>query len=200
LVVLCFTVGGWLTASSHGIDGAWIAIIAFAILVNTGILDWNMMHKGIDWELLIHMGVTLSIPTLLKQAKIDQWLVDVISPMILPFVDSPAWFFIVIAIMTYALKLVFTSFGGGHPLRRPAPTIGRRWHESVDNRNDCSHRLGSMVFPYQVDWHMLHSSTTDGKGFLLPADVPDEHFSMRSPTSSLLSLPFLYWRYLGLMG
>ncbi|HWH76223.1 MAG TPA: anion permease, partial [Candidatus Binatus sp.] len=37
LVVLCFTVTGWLTASYHGIDGAWIAIIAFAILVNTGI-------------------------------------------------------------------------------------------------------------------------------------------------------------------
>ncbi len=27
--VLCFTVAGWLTAASHGIDGAWIAIIAF---------------------------------------------------------------------------------------------------------------------------------------------------------------------------
>ena len=62
-------------------------------------LDWSMMRKGIDWELLIHMGVTLSIPTLLKAAKIDRWLVDVISPLIVPFMDSPAWFFIVIALL-----------------------------------------------------------------------------------------------------
>ncbi|MSP37037.1 MAG: cyclic nucleotide-binding domain-containing protein [Deltaproteobacteria bacterium] len=110
LAVLCFTVGGWLTATIHGIDGAWIAIIAFAVLVNTGILDWGMMRKGIDWELLIHMGVTLSIPALLKGAKIDQWLVDGISPLILPFVDSPAWLFVVICLLTYALKLIFTSF------------------------------------------------------------------------------------------
>ncbi|HZD40897.1 MAG TPA: SLC13 family permease, partial [Terriglobales bacterium] len=108
--VLCFTVIGWLTKSYHGVDGAWIAIIAFAVLINTGVLDWNMMRKSIDWELLIYMGVTLSLPTLLKQAQIDQWLVNVMSPLVLPFINSPAWFFVIIALVTYALKLVFTSF------------------------------------------------------------------------------------------
>jgi len=45
------------------------------------------------------MGVTLSLPTLMKQAKIDQWLIEVIAPLILPFMDSPVWFFIVIALL-----------------------------------------------------------------------------------------------------
>ena len=56
-------------APYHGIDGAWIAIIAFATLVNTGIVDWNMLRKGIDWELLIHMGVTLEHSDAFKTGK-----------------------------------------------------------------------------------------------------------------------------------
>ena len=199
LAVLCFTVTGWLTASSHGIDGAWIAIIAFAVLINAGILDWGMMRKGIDWELLIHMGVTLSIPTLLRQAKIDQWLVDVISPVILPFMDSPAWFFVVIALLTYLLKLVFTSFLAVVTLCVALLPL------SIDV--GMSPWIIAMIiliasevwfFPYQVDWHMLAYSTTDGKGFSYPLMCRINIFYALAYLIALVAaIP--YWRYLGLM-
>lgn len=200
LGVLLFTVGGWLTASYHGIDGAWIAIIAFAILVNTGIVDWNMLRKGIDWELLIYMGVTLSIPTLLKAAKIDQWLVDVISPLILPFMDSPAWFFVVIALLTYALKLVFTSFLTVVTLCVALLPL------SIDV--GMSPWIIAMIiliasevwfFPYQVDWHMLAYSTTGGKGFSYPLMCRINIFyAVAYIVALLVAIP--YWRYLGLIG
>jgi anion transporter len=200
LGVLCFTVAGWLTASSHGIDGAWIAIIAFAILVNTGIVDWNMLRKGIDWELLIHMGVTLSIPTLLKQAKIDQWLVDVMSPVILPFMDSPAWFFLIIALLTYALKLIFTSFLAVVTLCVALLPL------SIDV--GMSPWIIAMVvliasevwfFPFQVDWHMLAYSTTDGKGFSYPLMLwINPIYAFAYIVALIAAIP--YWRYLGLIG
>jgi anion transporter len=198
-VVLALTVIGWLTASYHGVDGAWIAIIAFAILINTGILDWGMMRKGIDWELLIHMGVTLSIPTLLREAKIDQWLVDVISPLILPFMESPAWFFVVIALLTYALKLVFTSFLAVVTLCVALLPL------SIDV--GMSPWIIAMIiliasevwfFPYQVDWHMLAYSTTDGKGFSYPLMCRINVFYALAYLIALMAaIP--YWRYLGLM-
>ena len=200
LAVLCFTVTGWLTAPYHGIDGAWIAIIAFAILINTGILDWGMMRKGIDWELLIHMGVTLSIPTLLKQAKVDLWLVDVISPLILRFMDSPAWFFVVIALLTYALKLVFTSFLAVVTLCVALLPL------SIDV--GMSPWIIAMIvliasevwfFPYQVDWHMLAYSTTDGKGFSYPLMLwINPIYALAYVVALIAAIP--YWRYLGLIG
>jgi anion transporter len=200
LAVLCFTVGGWLTASYHGIDGAWIAVIAFAILVNTGILDWGAMRKSIDWELLIYMGVTLSLPTLLKQAKIDQWLVDIVSPLILPFMDNPAWFFIIIALMTYALKLIFTSFLAVVTLCVALLPL------SVDV--GMSPWIIAMIiliasevwfFPYQVDWHMLAYSTTDGKGFSYPLMCRiNPIYAIAYIIALVAAIP--YWRYLGLMG
>jgi anion transporter len=199
LAVLCFTVTGWLTASYHGIDGAWIAIMAFAILVNTGIVDWNMLRKGIDWELLIYMGVTLSIPTLLRQAKMDQWLVDILSPLIVPFVDSPVWFFVIIALLTYALKLVFTSFLAVVTLCVALLPL------SIDV--GMSPWIIAMIvliasevwfFPYQVDWHMLAYSTTDGKGFSYPLMMRINIFYALAYLVALVAaIP--YWRYLGLM-
>jgi anion transporter len=200
LAVLCFTLAGWLTASYHGIDGAWIAIIAFATLVNTGIVDWNMLRKGIDWELLIYMGVTLSIPTLLKQAKIDQWLVDVMSPVILPFMTSPVWFFLIIAILTYALKLVFTSFLTVVTLCVALLPL------SIDV--GMSPWIIAMIvliasevwfFPYQVDWHMLAHSTTDGKGFSYPLMLRiNPIYALAYIVALVAAIP--YWRYLGLIG
>jgi anion transporter len=200
LGVLLFTVAGWLLAPYHGIDGAWIAIIAFATLVNTGVVDWNMLRKGIDWELLIHMGVTLSIPTLLKQAKIDLWLVDVMSPLILPFMNSPASFFLVIALLTYALKLIFTSFLAVVTLCVALLPL------SIDV--GMSPWIITMViliasevwfFPYQVDWHMLAFSTTDGKGFSYPLMCRINIFYAVAYLIALIAaIP--YWRYLGLIG
>lgn len=200
LAVLALTVIGWLTISFHGIDGAWIAIIALSALINTGILDWGMMRKGIDWELLIHMGVTLSIPTLLRQAKIDLWLVDVISPLILPFMDSPAWFFIAIALVTYVLKLVFTSFLAVVTLCVALLPL------SIDV--GMSPWIIAMIiliasevwfFPYQVDWHMLAYSTTEGKGFSYPLMCRINIFYAAAYLIALVvAIP--YWRYLGLIG
>jgi di/tricarboxylate transporter len=157
------------------------------------------MRKGIDWELLIYMGVTLSIPTLLKQAKIDQWLVDVISPLILPFMDSPAWFFVVIALVTYVLKLVFTSFLAVVTLCVALLPI------SIDV--GMSPWIIAMIiliasevwfFPYQVDWHMLAYSTTDGKGFSYPLMCRINIFyALAYLIALIVAIP--YWRYLGLM-
>jgi anion transporter len=198
--VLLFTLGGWLTAPYHGIDGAWISIIAFAVLVNTGIIDWNMLRKGIDWELLIYMGVTLSIPTLLKQSRIDQWLVDVMSPLILPFMNSPVWFFLVIALLTYVLKLIFTSFLAVVTLCVALLPL------SIDV--GMSPWIIAMVvliasevwfFPFQVDWHMLAYSTTEGKGFSYPLMCRINIFyAIAYLIALVVAIP--YWRYLGLIG
>ena len=198
--VLLFTVTGWLTAPYHGIDGAWISIIAFAVLVNTGIIDWNMLRKGIDWELLIYMGATLSIPILLKQARIDVWLVDVMSPLIVPFIDSPVRFFLVIALLTYVLKLVFTSFLTVVTLSVALLPL------SIDV--GMSPWIIAMIiliasevwfFPYQVDWHMLAYSTTDGKGFSYPLMCRINIFyALAYIVALIVAIP--YWRYLGLIG
>ena len=200
LAVLCFTVGGWLTIAYHGIDGAWVSLISLCVLVNTGVLGWGMLKKGIDWELLLYMGATLSIPTLLTQAKIDGWLVSLLSPLILPFLDSPAVTFIIIALLTYAVKLVFTSF----------LTVVTMMVALLPLATDMGISPWIMAqiilvasevwfFPFQVDWHTLAYSTTGGKGFSYPLMYRINPFYALAYIAALIAaIP--YWRYLNLVG
>ena len=198
--VLCFTVTGWLTISYHGIDGAWISLISFCILINTGVLGWGMVKKGIDWELLIYMGATLSIPTLLTKAKIDEWLADFILPLLLPFVDTPAISFIIIALLAYALKLLFTSFLTVVTLCVALLPI------SIDM--GISPWIMAMLilvpsevwfFRFQVDWHTLAYSTTEGKGFTYPLmSRINPLYAIAYILALIAAIP--YWRYLGLIG
>ena len=200
LGVLCFTVVGWLTVSYHGIDGAWISLISLCVLINTGVLGWGMLKKGIDWELLIYMGATLSIPILLTQAKIDEWLVSLASPVILPFLDHPALSFIIIALIAYAVKLVFTSFLTVVTLTVALLPL------SVDL--GISPWIMAMIilvgsevwfFTFQVDWHTLAYSTTEGKGFSYPLMYRiNPFYALAYIVALIAAIP--YWRYLGLMG
>ncbi len=200
LGVLCFTVTGWLTISYHHVDGAWISLTALCVLINTGVLGWGMIKKGIDWELLIYMGATLSIPNLLIKAKIDEWLVSFISPLLLPFVDTPAISFVLIALLTYALKLVFTSFLTVVTLTVTLIPL------SVDM--GISPWIMAMIilvasevwfFRFQVDWHTLAYSTTEGKGFSYPL-MSRIHLFYAIAYILFFSAAIPYWRYLGLMG
>ena len=199
LGVLCFTVVGWLTVSYHGIDGAWIALISLCVLINTGVLGWGMLKKGIDWELLIYMGATLSIPILLSQARIDEWLVGLASPVILPFLDHPALSFIVIALIAYTVKLLFTSFLTVVTLTVAllplAIDLGiSPWIMAMIVL------MGSELwfFKFQVDWHTLAYSTTEGKGFSYPLMARINFFYALAYILALIAaIP--YWRYLGLM-
>jgi di/tricarboxylate transporter len=200
LGVLCFTVVGWLTISYHGIDGAWVSLISLCVLINTGVLGWGMLKKGIDWELLIYMGATLSIPILLTQAKIDEWLVGLASPVILPFLDRPVLSFITIVLIAFAVKLIFTSF-----LTVVTLTVALL-PQSIDMGISpwimaMIILMGSEVwfFTFQVDWHTLAYSTTEGKGFSYPLMSRINFFYALAYIVALIAaIP--YWRYLGLMG
>jgi hypothetical protein len=197
--VLCITVAGWLTITYHNIDGAWISLLALCVLINTGVLGWGMMKKAIDWEMLIYMGATLSIPTLLTQARIDSWLVEAFAPLIRPFISNPALTFVIIALITYGVKSVFTSF-----LTVVTLAIALLPLAGDLNVNPWIMIMIILIasevwfFSFQVDWHTLAYSTTDGKGFSYPLmSRINPFYAVAYIVALIAAIP--YWRYLGLM-
>ncbi|MEX0806845.1 MAG: SLC13 family permease [Candidatus Binatia bacterium] len=199
LGALTLTISGWLSVSYHHIDGAWIALIALCVLVNTGVLGWGMIKKGIDWEMLLYMGATLSIPALLTQAKIDQWLVGMFAPVILPLVNTPALCFAVIVLIAFAVKLAFTSF-----LTVVTLTVALL---PLSSELGISPWVMAMIvlmgsevwfFPFQVDWHTMAYATTGGRGFsyaLMSRINPVYAFAYI--VAAIVAIP--WWRYLGLI-
>jgi len=200
LAVLCFTVGGWLTFSYHQIHAAWISLIGLCVLINTGVLGWVMLKKGIDWEFLIYLGATLSIPSLLTKAKIDEWLSVFFAPWVLPYVDSPAISFIIIALIAIVLKLVFTT-------RLVVITLVIALGPLATEMGISPWVMTMIIlmgaevwfFRFQVDWHTLAYATTEGKGFTYPLLCRiNPFFALAYILALLAAIP--YWRYLGLVG
>ncbi|MBI2211778.1 MAG: anion permease, partial [Deltaproteobacteria bacterium] len=200
LAMLCFTVAGWLTFSYHKIHAAWISLIGLCVLINTGVLGWGMLKKGIDWEFLIYLGATLSIPSLLTKAKLDEWLSGFLAPFVLPFVEQPALAFIIIALIGYALKLVFTT-------RLVVITLVVAL-SPLSTDMGISPWVMTMIilmgaevwfFRFQVDWHTLAYATTDGKAFTYPLMIRiNPCYALAYILGLIAAIP--YWRYLGLMG
>ena len=200
LAVLCLTLAGWLSKSYHNIDGAWVALIALCVLINTGVLGWGMIKKGIDWEMLLYMGATLSIPVLLTQARIDQWLVGMFAPVILPLTTSPALCFTVIIIIAIAVKLAFTSFLTVVTLTVALLPLASElgispWVMAMIVL------MGSEVWflRFQVDWHTMASATTGGNGFSYPMmSRINPVYAVAYILAAIVAIP--WWRHLGLIG
>ncbi|HKX49372.1 MAG TPA: SLC13 family permease, partial [Candidatus Binatia bacterium] len=200
LGVLCMTLAGWLSKSYHNIDGAWVALSALCVLINTGVLGWGMIKKGIDWEMLLYMGATLSIPVLLTQARIDQWLVGMFAPVILPLTNSPALCFTVIIVIAIVVKLAFTSFLTVVTLTVALLPLASElgispWVMAMIVL------MGSEVWflRFQVDWHTMASATTGGKGFSYPMmSRINPVYAVAYVLAAIVAIP--WWRHLGLIG
>jgi hypothetical protein len=134
------------------------------------------------------------------QAKLDQWMIEAMSPLIDPFLTSPALFFVVIALLTYVLKLFFTSFLTVVTLCVALLPL------SVDI--GMSPWVVAMIilmasevwfFPFQIDWHTLAYSTSERKGFTYPLMCRvNPFYAVAYIVALIVAIP--YWRYLGLMG
>ncbi|MCZ6622802.1 MAG: anion permease [Deltaproteobacteria bacterium] len=200
LGTLCLMVTGWLTIAYHGIHGAWISLTGLCVLINSGVLGWGRLKKGIDWELLIYLGVMVSIPAVLTNARIDVWLVGILSPLVLPFVDTPSLSFIIIALIAFAFRLVFTS-------RLTVITLSIAL-VPLSNEMGISPWIITMIilvgsevwfFRFQIDWHTLAYATTEGRGFSYPLMCRiNPIYAIAYILALMAGIP--YWRYLGLMG
>jgi hypothetical protein len=126
--------------------------------------------------------------------------VQLISPLILPYLHSPALLFIIIAIIAYVLKLFFTSFLTVVTLSVALLPL------SVDM--EISPWVIAMIillasevwfFPFQVDWHTLAYSTSQRKGFTYPLMMRiNPVYAFAYIVALVAAIP--YWRYLGLLG
>ena len=142
----------------------------------------------------------VSIPAILTNAGIDVWLVGILSPMVLPFVDTPALSFIIIALIAFAFRLVFTS-------RLTVITLSIAL-VPLSNEMGISPWIITMIilvgsevwfFRFQIDWHTLAYSTTEGRGFSYPLMCRiNPIYAIAYILALIAGIP--YWRYLGLMG
>ena len=114
--------------------------------------------------------------------------------------DNPFLSFVIIALIAYAVRLAFTSRLTVITLLLALAPLSvdmgiSPWVMTIIIL------MGSEVwfFPFQIDWHTLANSTTEGKGFTYELMCRiNPFYALAYILALLMGIP--YWRYLGLMG
>lgn len=105
ILVLAFTLFGWLGEPLHGIGETWVAIAALVVFMSTGCLDKNSLMTKIDWGFLLFFGISYSLAPISSELKVDLWLVKIMEPLLLSVSYNPLTFLMTVVVLVYIVNL-----------------------------------------------------------------------------------------------
>jgi DASS family divalent anion:Na+ symporter len=100
----------WMTEPLHGINATAIALLGLVVLLACQVFTRPDFRSDIGWDSLIFIGGIINLGNVLPPLKIDQWIVSIFSPMIVPMMSNMYLFVIVLAVSIYAVRFVLVSF------------------------------------------------------------------------------------------
>jgi DASS family divalent anion:Na+ symporter len=109
-VVLIGAVIGWITAPYHGVDPAWVAMSALAVLLAANLLDRTTFRAGIYWDFIFYLGAVLSLTGVVRALGVDAWVIRQLAPLLQPLAASPTAFLLVVTVAIFAARFILPSF------------------------------------------------------------------------------------------
>ncbi len=103
--VVLAIVGAFITQPLHGIDPTWVALPGFLLLAASGIIDKDLLRKGIDWGFLLLTGGLLGIATLTDKSGFVKLMSGAIVPLVQPLAGHPWLFLTGVAVLTALIHL-----------------------------------------------------------------------------------------------
>lgn len=98
--VVLAIVGAFITQPIHGVDPTWVALPGFLLLGAAGIVDKDVLRKGIDWGFLLLTGGLLGIAALTSQSGFVSLFSGILVPLVRPLSGSPWLFLTAVAVAT----------------------------------------------------------------------------------------------------
>ena len=197
LAVLGLAIAGWLGKPFHGIGEAWVALAALLVFLVTRVLDKNGLKNDIDWGFLLFFGVMSSVGAIMVHLKMDQWLLEILDPVISTVSFHPTAFLLTVLLLVYFIRF-FVHKAPAVILLMVSLTP---WAQSMGIHPGVlllTVLIGieSWFLPYQTDSYLIAYYITDGKAFshgqarkLMAAKFVASFFAVA------LSVP--YWSALG---
>lgn len=96
---------GFITQSIHGVDPAWIGVLALAVLAATGVLGPNGLGM-INWGFALLFGVLISMTDVFVHAGLERWLAVVVAEALGGVTATPVLFIAVLTLLCYSVSLV----------------------------------------------------------------------------------------------
>ncbi|HPU35691.1 MAG TPA: anion permease, partial [Bacillota bacterium] len=102
ILVICFLM--FFTNRIHGIPDGATVLGGLFLLTLAGVIKGPEISSGISWDLILFIGVAMSISGVFAATEVTKWLVSVLVPVIAPLTSSPWTFAYSIMILFFILR------------------------------------------------------------------------------------------------
>lgn len=104
LLIVSLAIVGWVTKPFHGMSEAWVSLAALTALFVAGVLNKKTLTNNIDWGFLIFFGVVYSLAGALSHLKIDQWLTNLVGPLVTLTFGNALAFLTAVLVAVYLVR------------------------------------------------------------------------------------------------
>jgi len=96
---------GFTTQPLHGMDPAWIAVLAAGVLAATRVVTVNTL-RAVNWNFALLFGVLISLATVFGHTGLDRWLADRLTSNAGGLLATPAMFVVVLTLLCFAISFL----------------------------------------------------------------------------------------------
>ena len=106
--VLLVSLVMWILERTINVAAVVTALLAVGVLVFTKVIGVKEL-KGANWNLILFIGASTAISTVIADVGMDVWLADKLGPVIGPFASNPYVFITIVSIAVLLVRFAMTS-------------------------------------------------------------------------------------------
>ncbi|PYM56808.1 MAG: hypothetical protein DMD79_21120, partial [Candidatus Rokuibacteriota bacterium] len=189
---------GFLTQPLHGVDPAWVAVLALAALAAARALTAEML-RAVNWSFALLFGMLASLSDVLAGAQVDRWLAGLVAGSAGALVRVPVLFVMAVTLLCFAVSLVL-RWQASAPLLTIAlaPVAERAGISPLVVGLIAVIACNGFFLPYQSTTYLALYHGTDGRLF---THAQARRAAMAYGLATLLALcaSLPAWRLMGLL-
>ena len=109
-VVLAFCLVFWMLENVIGVASGMTAVLGVVIMLTLGVYDRQTFRGKIAWDSLVFIGCIISLGDVFKATGVNDYIRDMLAPVIIPLLDN-IWVFIpLFCIVIFAMRYVVASW------------------------------------------------------------------------------------------
>jgi anion transporter len=188
----------FVTQPLHGVDPAWVAVMAMAVLAATGVVTVDSLRM-VNWNFALLFGILISLATVFARVGLDRWIAEQIAAVAGGLLASPLAFIVALVALCLAASLV-VRWQAAAPLITIAlsPLAQTAGVHPVIVGLIAVIACNAFFLPYQSTTYLALYAGTGGKLFTHSQARPTAFaYAGWAIISAALSVPV--WRWMGLL-
>jgi anion transporter len=199
LAVLALTATLWLTDSFHHLSPAIPALLGATLLILpvVGVIDWKKYESRLSWGLILTVGTSLSLATLMAKSGAAEWVGALLLDRVSDLAAAPHLLLAVLILVVVIVHLAITNLAACVAILLPI-------NATIAARAGLNPMLTGLVLTITVDAVIFYPVQTATNlmayesGYFDRADVLKLGLGMLGLTVAVVLLTLPYWRLMGL--